>query len=64
MTFGYCLEAGTAKIAYLCDTIGLPPGSRKFLKDSVILAAPSPHVCWQSAGAMRSRSLTAKDERS
>lgn len=32
MTFGYCLEAGTAKIAYLCDTIGLPPGSTKFLK--------------------------------
>lgn len=41
MTFGYCLEAGTAKIAYLCDTIGLPPGSTKFLKqwrpDCVVL---------------------------
>lgn len=41
MTFGYCLEAGSARIAYLCDTIGLPPGSVEFLKqwrpDCVIL---------------------------
>ena len=41
MTFGYCLEAGAAKIAYLCDTIGLPPGSMEFLKqwrpDCVVL---------------------------
>jgi len=32
MTFGYCLEAGTVKIAYLCDTIGLPPDCLKFLQ--------------------------------
>ncbi|MDT8321213.1 MAG: phosphonate metabolism protein PhnP [Xanthomonadales bacterium] len=32
ITFGYCLEAGGARIAYLCDTIGLPPDSTKFLK--------------------------------
>lgn len=32
MTFGYCLEAGGARIAYLCDTIGLPSGSMKFLR--------------------------------
>lgn len=41
MTFGYCLEAGSARIAYLCDTIGLPPGSIEFLKqwrpDCVVL---------------------------
>lgn len=32
MTFGYCLEAGVAKIAYLCDTVGLPPDSVDFLQ--------------------------------
>jgi len=41
MTFGYCLEAGSTRIAYLCDTIGLPPGSVEFLKqwrpDCVVL---------------------------
>lgn len=41
MTFGYCLEAGATRIAYLCDTIGLPPGSVEFLKqwrpDCVVL---------------------------
>ena len=41
MTFGYCLEAGPARIAYLCDTIGLPPESIDFLKqwqpDCVVL---------------------------
>lgn len=41
VTFGYCLEVGTVKIAYLCDTIGLPPDSLKFLQhwrpDCVVL---------------------------
>jgi phosphoribosyl 1,2-cyclic phosphate phosphodiesterase len=41
ITFGYCLEAGGARIAYLCDTVGLPPDSLKFLRqwrpDCVVL---------------------------
>lgn len=41
MTFGYCLESCGARIAYLCDTIGLPTGSIKFLQqwqpDCVVL---------------------------
>jgi len=41
ITFGYCLETCAAKIAYLSDTIGLPPDSLKFLQhwrpDCVVL---------------------------
>lgn len=41
MTFGYCIGAGSTRIAYLCDTIGMPPGSVAYLKqwrpDCVVL---------------------------
>lgn len=71
MTFGYCLEAGSARIAYLCDTIGLTPGSIEFLKqwrpDCVVLDCCHPplkrlprnhndvHTALESADAIGAR---------
>lgn len=31
-TLGYCLECGSARIAYLTDTAGLPPATMEFLR--------------------------------
>lgn len=33
VTFGYCIESGPDKIAYLTDTLGLPPKTQAFLRD-------------------------------
>ena len=32
-TFGYCIESGQHRIAYLTDTIGLPPKTEAFLRE-------------------------------
>lgn len=31
-TLGYCFETSTGKLAYLTDTVGLPPKTRRFLQ--------------------------------
>ncbi|MBD1400864.1 phosphonate metabolism protein PhnP [Pelobacter sp. M08fum] len=41
MTYGYCLQTGSTKLAYLTDTVGLPPATRDFLQgwhpDGIVL---------------------------
>ena len=33
ITYGYCIEADGQRLAYLCDTCGLPPQATQFLTD-------------------------------
>ena len=33
VTFGYCIKSGNNKIAYLTDTVGLPPKTEAFIRD-------------------------------
>ena len=33
VTFGYCIESNGNKVAYLTDTVGLPPKTETFLRD-------------------------------
>ncbi|MFT4550981.1 MAG: phosphoribosyl 1,2-cyclic phosphate phosphodiesterase [Verrucomicrobiales bacterium] len=33
ITFGYCIEADSKRLGYLCDTCGLPPQTESFLSD-------------------------------
>ena len=33
VTFGYCIESGQVKLAYLTDTVGLPPNTEAFLRE-------------------------------
>lgn len=46
MTLGYCFQDATTRIAYLCDTAGLPPETRSFLKkwqpDHIVLDCTHP----------------------
>lgn len=32
-TLGYCLDDGGSRLAYLTDTLGLPPETERFLRD-------------------------------
>ncbi|MCH9056040.1 phosphonate metabolism protein PhnP [Synechococcus sp. PCC 6716] len=46
LTFGYCMEDSSGKLAYLTDTVGLPPKTQRFLEhwqpDAVVIDCGHP----------------------
>jgi phosphoribosyl 1,2-cyclic phosphate phosphodiesterase len=52
VTFGYCIESRNGKIAYLTDTVGLPPKTQAFLRHwratALVLDCTSPPAATSS----------------